>query len=193
MRFNLAFKGLTLSSYLSLDLPSVLFPSGFPIWTLYEPLLSFMRATRPAHIILLDLIAWMIFGADSDWGRPAKSQLRGSLSWSRDMNWARQLRPAVSIVIKCDKRNTWSTQTTPVFGHRLELGHAPPNVKPNYQLNLKKLTKRANKLYSSCNFHTLHRLYEMPVQMNLHYGPKAETSLDERRGICGSAWMPSGP
>ena len=47
---------LTLSSHLHLCLPSGLFPSDFPTKTLYEPLLSPIRAALPAYIILLDLI-----------------------------------------------------------------------------------------------------------------------------------------
>jgi len=41
-----------LSSHLRLVLPSGLFPKGFPTKTLYTPLLSPLRATRPAHLIL---------------------------------------------------------------------------------------------------------------------------------------------
>jgi len=47
---------LILSFHLCLDLPSSLFLSGFPINTLYTPLLSPIRATSPAHLILLDFI-----------------------------------------------------------------------------------------------------------------------------------------
>ena len=47
---------LILSSHLCLGLPSRPFPSGFPTKTLYTPLLSPIRATRPAHLILHDFV-----------------------------------------------------------------------------------------------------------------------------------------
>jgi hypothetical protein len=52
---------LILSSYLCLGLPSGLFPSGFPTKPLYVCLVP-MRATFPAHRILLDLIILIILG-----------------------------------------------------------------------------------------------------------------------------------
>ena len=53
---------LILSTHLRLGLPNGLFHSGFPTKTLYTTLSSPIRATWPAHLILLHFITRTILG-----------------------------------------------------------------------------------------------------------------------------------
>jgi len=59
-RFN-----LILTSHLLLGLPSGLFPSGFPTKTLYTTHYAPIRATCPAHLILLDSITRKTLGEEN--------------------------------------------------------------------------------------------------------------------------------
>ena len=69
---DILYSVLILLSHLRLGAPNCLFPSGFPIRILYATLLSPIRATCPAHLIILDLITRRIF---SDWYRSLSSYL----------------------------------------------------------------------------------------------------------------------
>ena len=55
---------LIFSSSLRLGLPSDLLLSGFPSKSLNIPLLSPIRATRPAHLVILDFITRKILGEE---------------------------------------------------------------------------------------------------------------------------------
>jgi hypothetical protein len=55
---------IILYCYLSLGRPRGLFPFAFPTKTIYTFLFTSMCATRPAHLILIDVIILIIFGKE---------------------------------------------------------------------------------------------------------------------------------
>jgi hypothetical protein len=77
---------LILSTYLRLGLPSGLFPSGVPTNILYAFLFAHIRATCPAHLILLYFFLICIVGGWSpNWVPSARRPLTGLLYLPRVM------------------------------------------------------------------------------------------------------------
>jgi hypothetical protein len=68
---------LILSYYLPTGLPSVLFPSGLPTKIFYAFLMSPIRVTCPAHLILLDFITLIVLvEAYKSWSSSLRSLLQ---------------------------------------------------------------------------------------------------------------------
>ena len=71
---------LNIIPHLHLGLPSGLFPSDFLTKTLYAPLLSPIRATRPDNLILLDFITRTILGEEYRLSSPLCSFLHSPVT-----------------------------------------------------------------------------------------------------------------
>jgi hypothetical protein len=80
---------LMLSPHLRLGLPNGLLPSGLPTKMFYAPLTSAMRATCPAHLILLVLITLTILGEEY---KPCSSSLCSFLQLPvKTVHWKQEM------------------------------------------------------------------------------------------------------
>jgi hypothetical protein len=79
-----------LSIHLCLGLRSGLFPSGFPTNNLYTFLFFSIRATCPAHLILLDFIILIILGEEWTWN----SALLEEITRQETIWWGHQVKIA---------------------------------------------------------------------------------------------------
>ena len=81
---------LILLTHLRLGLPSGLFPSGFPTKTPHTTISSPIRATCPAHLILLDFITRTTLGEEYN---SFSSSLYSLLHSSVNSKWQKSFKP----------------------------------------------------------------------------------------------------